>query len=153
MEAGARDSYWHTAALKFCDKGFNPSLLQLKSDDALSDHFRLAKLTPAWTPYKAEAKKLKEEFREVRKPLSLAMRAFKQSGMGDIPDTEQHRVAYTEYKGSTFKDFTQGNDIVLYAYALLIQQQDGLLESSTTAMPHGSGHSSSGPASSAARLA
>ena len=45
------------------------------------------------------------------------MRDFKQSGMGDIPDTEQHRVAYTEYKGSAFKDFTGGNDIVLYAYA------------------------------------
>ena len=34
---------------------------------------RLAKFTPAWTPYKADAKKLKEEFRDVRKPLSLAM--------------------------------------------------------------------------------
>ena len=35
MEAGARDSYWHTAALKFCDKGFNPPLLKLNSDEFL----------------------------------------------------------------------------------------------------------------------
>ena len=154
MEAGARDSYWQTAALKFCDKDFNPSLLNPRDD--LYEDFVRAKLNPAWTAYKADAKKLKEEFREVRKPLSLAMAKFKQSGMGEIPEAEKHRVAYTQYKGSKFKDFTGGNDILLYAYALLIQQQEGLLESSTTAMPHGSGHSSSGPAASrkcAARVA
>ena len=46
MEAGARDSYWHTAALKFCDKSFKPALLTPK--DELHTIFVKAKLTPAW---------------------------------------------------------------------------------------------------------
>jgi hypothetical protein len=150
MEAGARDSYWHTAALKFCDKTFRPALLT--PTDELHGIFVKAKLTPAWTAYPAEAKKLKEEFRDLRKRVSLIMQKFKQSGMGSLEAlTEEERAKWEseynkQYYGSKFKDFAGGDDIVLYAYALLVQNQDGLLESACTSMPKGKGSSSTGPA-------
>ena len=150
MEAGARDSYWHTAALKFCDKTFRPALLT--PSDELHGIFVKARLTPAWTAYPAEAKKLKEEFRDLRKRVSLAMQKFKQSGMGDLGDLGEEERARWEadynqkYHGSKFTDFAGGDDIVLYAYALLVQNQDGLLESACTSMPKGKGSSSTGPA-------
>jgi hypothetical protein len=149
MEAGARDSYWHTAALKFCDKSFKPALLTPK--DELHTIFVKAKLTPAWTAYPAEAKKLKEEFRDLRKRVSLIMQKFKQSGMGNLEALPEDARAKWEaeynkqYHGSKFKDFAGGDDIVLYAYALLVQNQDGLLESVSTSMPKGKGSSSTGP--------
>lgn len=150
MEAGARDSYWHTAALKFCDKTFRPALLT--PTDELHGIFVKAKLTPAWTAYPAEAKKLKEEFRDLRKRISLCMQKFKQSGMGNLDAVgEEERARWEaeynqQYHGSKFIDFAGGDDIVLYAYALLVQNQDGLLESACTSMPKGKGSSSTGPA-------
>ena len=72
---------------------------------------RSQKVTLLWTAYPAEAKKLKEEFRDLRKRVSLAMQKFKQSGMGDLGDLGEEERARWEadynqkYHGSKFTDF------------------------------------------------
>jgi len=139
LESVDRKWFWHELAKLFNTSTFSPPLITCPPDpDSASD---FTGLSAGYDGFPADAKKLQEEFGNLRRILTVALHGFRKSGMGDFgPDgvhgwessAQQAEHSNTVYS-SKFKNFLHGDLVAEYAYNILLKH--GLLESSTADMP------------------
>ena len=139
LESVDRKWFWHELAKLFNTSTFSPPLITCPPDpDSASD---FTGLSAGYDGFPADAKKLQEEFGNLRRILTVALHGFRKSGMGDFgPDgvhgwessAQQAEHSNTVYS-SKFKNFLHGDMVAEYAYNILLKH--GLLESSTADMP------------------
>ena len=139
LESVDRKWFWHELAKLFNTSTFSPPLITCPPNpDSASD---FTGLSAGYDGFPADAKKLQEEFGNLRRILTVALHGFRKSGMGDFgPDgvhgwessAQQAEHSNTVYS-SKFKNFLHGDMVAEYAYNILLKH--GLLESSTADMP------------------
>jgi len=126
LDAKAKNSFWHAAAITFCDTSKTFDLIDFPGVE--SD--RYANLKPGLLPttYALTAEKAKKEFGDFRTLLTKIYQRFKVSGEGDDVDEDKTAQEMQEGApkphGSDFWDFCQGNAVIDYAYRFL-KNSDG----------------------------
>jgi hypothetical protein len=122
--------FWEKACVLFNDPNFKPTLLKPKGEMDRDSYRRLVITT---TDYKAEAKKLKEEFSELKGLLTKALANFMISGMGDVADEDKRKEDAHKVYSSNFYSYCNKNVLVAYIYELFLPF--GILFSATAEMP------------------
>ena len=138
LDAKARNSFWHAAAITFCDASKTFDLMDFPGVD--SDRYSSLKAGLLPTTYALTAEKAKKEFGDFRTLLTKIYQRFKVSGEGDNVDEEKMAQEIQEGApkphGADFWDFCQGNAIIDYAYRFL--KKKDALQNATCLMPTGS---------------
>ena len=86
LDAKAKNSFWHAAAITFCDASKTFNLMDFPGVD--SDRYSSLKAGLLPTTYALTAEKAKKEFGDFRTLLTKIYQRFKVSGEGDNVDEE-----------------------------------------------------------------
>ena len=142
LDGKAKNSFWHSAAITFCDMSKTYDLIDFPGVE--SDRYANLKAGLLPTTYALTAEKAKKEFGDFRTLLTKIYTRFKQSGEGDDVDEEktaqEMQEGVTKPHGADFWDFCQGNAVIDYAYRFL--KKKDALQNATCLMPAGSSFNS-----------
>ena len=136
LDGAARNSSWQKIAVKFNDRDFKPALL-VCDDETINELF-VNNLNPSSAQgYVADASRLEDKFKTIRKLIKAALKKFRTSGMGDMgmgDATEEEKTSrsYAVYS-SKFYDYCDGNIDLMYWYEGAVKS--GILESVAGEMP------------------